>query len=158
MKNLIKKILREEFEKVEDYKRKYSDAYENYPNKKILPTLLKYLDGMVTIDMIVKSNDNPTTYTVYLDDVKEIAKNYCYGCSGTYHYPTGTNDLYTEIHAIDNDQYVGAVHQTMNDVFGGELDEWEFYDIIHKFLLDKIKKHMDNDGINAYPEEHDMDW
>ena len=22
----------------------------------------------------------------------------------------------------------------------------------------EIKKHMDNDGINAYPEEHDMDW
>ena len=39
------------------------------------------------------------------------------------------------------------VHETMLETFGGELD-WEFYDIIHKFLLDKIKKHMDNDGIN----------
>ncbi len=58
----------------------------------------------------------------------------------------------------DNDQYVGAVHETMLEIFGGELSDWEFYDIIHKFLLDKIKKHMDNDGINAYPEEHDMDW
>ena len=41
---------------------------------KNIAVILKYLDGMVTIDMIVKSNDNPTTYTVYLDDVKEIAK------------------------------------------------------------------------------------
>jgi len=156
MKNLIKKILKESM--VEDYKRKYSDAYENYPNKKILPVLLKYLNGMVTIDMIGKSNDNSTTYTVYLDDVKEIEKNYCYGCSGTYHYPTGTHDLYTATHMEDNDQFVSAVEMALIEIFGGELSNMEFYDIIHKFLLDKIKNHMDKDGINAYPEEHDMEW
>ena len=77
MKNLIKKILSEEFQNVEDYKRKYSNAYENYPNQKILPVILKYLDGMVTIDMIVKSNDNPTTYCLF-DDVKKC-KNYVMG-------------------------------------------------------------------------------
>ena len=34
----------------------------------------------------------------------------------------------------------------------------EFYSMVYKYLFDRIKKHMDNDGINAYPEEHDMDW
>ena len=150
--------LNEAFEDVEDYKKKFEGAYEKYPHTKIIPSILKYLDGMITIDMIVPSDKNSTTYTVYLDDVEPIEKNYCYGCSGTYHYPTGTNDLYTASHMEDNDQYVGAVHETMLEIFGGELSDWEFYDIIHKFLLDKIKKHMDNDGINAYPEEHDMDW
>ena len=44
------------------------------------------------------------------------------------------------------------------DVFGGELYNMEFYSIINKYLFDRIKKYMDNDMINDYPEEHDMDW
>lgn len=158
MKNLIKKILREEFDKVQDYKKRFENAYENYPHKKILPVILKYLDNIIKIDMIVKSNDNSTTYTVYLDDVDTIAKHYCYGCSGTFHYPTGTHDLYTATHWEDNDQYTSAVELALIDTFGGESGDLEYYDIIYKFILDKIKKHMDNDSINDYPEEHDMDW
>ena len=160
MKKLIKKILREEYgEKTKDYKKNMSTLHQEYfTNKKILPLIIKYLDSIINIDMIVKSNYNPTTYTVYFDDVEPIAKHYCYGCSGTFHYPTGTHDLYNVVHAEDNDQFVSAVELSIIGMFGGESSDMEFYSLIYKYLFDRIKKHMDNDGINAYPEEHDMDW
>jgi len=159
-KKLIKKILIEEFtERIEDYKKEKSEhSNEYFTNKKILPQIIKYLDSIINIDMIVKSNDNPSTYAVYLDDVEEISQHYCYGCSGTFHYPTGTHDLYTASDYEDNDQFTSAVEMAIIDVFGGELYNMEFYSIINKYLFDRIKKYMDNDMINDYPEEHDMDW
>ena len=160
MKNLIKKILKEEYgERTNDYKKTMSTLHKEYfTNKKILPLIIKYLDSIINIDMNVKSNDNSTTYTVYFDNVEPIFKHYCYGCSGTFHYPTGTHDIYTMTHAEDNDQFVSAVELAVIDVFGGDLSNMEFYSMVYKYLFDRIKKHMDNDGINAYPEEHDMDW
>jgi len=160
MKNLIKKILREEYgERTNDYKKTMSTLHKEYfTNKKILPLIIKYLDSIINIDMIVKSNDNSSTYTVYFDNGEEISQHYCYGCSGTFHYPTGTHDIYTMTHAEDNDQFVSAVELAVIDVFGGDLSNMEFYSMVYKYLFDRIKKHMDNDGINAYPEEHDMDW
>lgn len=159
-KKLIKKILIEEFtERIEDYKKEKSEhSNEYFTNRKILPQIIKYLDSIINIDMIVKSNDNPSTYAVYLDDVEEISQHYCYGCSGTFHYPTGTHDLYTASDYEDNDQFTSAVEMAIIDVFGGELYNMEFYSIINKYLFDRIKKYMDNDMINDYPEEHDMDW
>lgn len=159
-KKLIKKILIEEFtERIEDYKKEKSEhSNEYFTNRKILPQIIKYLDSIINIDMIVKSNDNSSTYTVYLDDVEEISQHYCYGCSGTFHYPTGTHDLYTASDYEDNDQFTSAVEMAIIDVFGGELYNMEFYSIINKYLFDRIKKYMDNDMINDYPEEHDMDW
>ena len=153
------KILKEEYsERIEDYKKIMSTQWQEYfTNKKILPSIIKYLDSIINIDMIVKS-DNSTTYTVYFDDVEPIAKNYCYGCSGTFHYPTGTHDIYNVVHAEDNDQFVSAVELAILDMFGGKSSDMEFYSIIYQYLFDKIKKHMDNDPINDYPEEHDMDW
>ena len=76
MKSLIKKILKEEFtERIEDYKKVMSSHHAEYfTNKKILPQIIKYLDSIINIDMIVKSNDNSSTYTVYLDDVEEISQ------------------------------------------------------------------------------------
>ena len=160
MKNLIKKILREEYsERIEDYKKNMSTLHQEYfTNKQILPSLIKYLDSIINIDMIVKSNENSTTYTVYFDDVEPIAKHYCYGCNGTFHYPTGTHDIYTMSHAEDNDQFVSAVELSIIDMFGGESSDMEFYSIIYQYLFDRIKRYMDNDPINDYPEEHDMDW
>ena len=160
MKNLIKKILREEYgERTNDYKKTMSTLHKEYfTNKKILPLIIKYLDSIINIDMIVKSNDNSSTYTVYFDNVEEISQHYCYGCSGTFHYPTGTHDIYTMTHAEDNDQFVSAVEMALIDVFGGDLSNMEFYSIIYKYLFDKIKRYMDNDRINDYPEEHDMDY
>lgn len=159
-KKLIKKILIEEFtERIEDYKKEKSEhSNEYFTNRKILPQIIKYLDSIINIDMIVKSNDNSSTYTVYLDDVEEISQHYCYGCSGTFHYPTGTHDLYTASDYEDNDQFTSAVEMAIIDVFGGELYNMEFYSIINKYLFDRIKKYMDNDRISDYPEEHDMDW
>ena len=160
MKSLIKKILKEEFtERIEDYKKVMSSHHAEYfTNKKILPQIIKYLDSIINIDMIVKSNDNSSTYTVYLDDVEEISQHYCYGCSGTFHYPTGTHDLYTANDHEDNDQFISAVELALIDVFGGDLSNMEFYSVIYAYLFDRIKKYMDNDMINDYPEEHDMDY
>ena len=160
MKTLIRKILIEEFtERIVDYKKEKSEhSNEYFTNKKILPQIIKYLDSIINIDMIVKSNDNSSTYTVYFDDVEEISQHYCYGCSGTFHYPTGTHDIYTMTHAEDNDQFVSAVELALIEVFGGDLSSMEFYSVIYTYLFDKIKRYMDNDRINDYPEEHDMDW
>jgi|TARA_R110000803_G_scaffold95678_3_gene163772 hypothetical protein len=160
MRFLIKKILREGYsEGINDYKKVQSQEHEEYfTNKKILPLIIKYLDSIINIDMIVKSNENSTTYTVYFDDVEPIAKHYCYGCSGTFHYPTGTHDIYTMSHAEDNDQFTSAVEGALIDMFGGELSNMEFYSLIYKYLFDIIKKYMDNDMVINYPEEHDMDW
>ena len=140
MKNLIKKILREEYsERIEDYKKNMSTLHQEYfTNKQILPLIIKYLDSIINIDMIVKS-DNSTTYTVYFDDVEPIAKNYCYGCSGTFHYPTGTHDIYNVVHAEDNDQFVSAVELAILDMFGGESSDMEFYSIIYQYLLEIIR-------------------
>ena len=160
MKKLIKKILREEYsERIEDYKKNMSTLHQEYfTNKQILPLIIKYLDSIINIDMIVTSPENPTTYTVYFEDVEPITKHYCYGCSGTFHYPTGTHDIYNVTHAEDNDQFVSAVELSIIDMFGGESSDMEFYSIIYQYLFDRIKKYMDNDPINDYPEEHDMDW
>jgi len=160
MKYLIKKILIEEFtERIVDYKKEKSEhSNEYFTNKKILPQIIKYLDSIINIDMIVKSNNNSSTYTVYLDDVEEISQHYCYGCSGTFHYPTGNHDIYTASDYEDNDQFTSAVEMAVIDVFGGDLYNMEFYSIINKYLFDKIKRYMDNDMVNDYPEEHDMDW
>ena len=161
MKILIKKILREEYsERIEDYKKNMSTRHKEYLRypERISPLVTKYLDSLINIDMIVKSNDNSTTYTVYFDDVEPIAKHYCYGCNGTFHYPTGNHDLYTVNHYEDNDQFTSAVEMALIDIFGGESRDMEFYSIIYQYLFDRIKKYMDNDPINDYPEEHDMDW
>ena len=140
-------------------KNKYKTLYPFDAIKKAIidNTIIKYLDSIINIDMIVKS-DNSTTYTVYFDDVEPIAKNYCYGCSGTFHYPTGTHDIYNVVHAEDNDQFVSAVELAILDMFGGKSSDMEFYSIIYQYLFDRIKKHMDNDPINDYTEEHDIDW
>ena len=161
MKNLIKKILREEYsERIEDYKKNMSARHKEYLKnpERISPLVTKYLDSLINIDMIVKSNENSTTYTVYFDDVEPIAKHYCYGCSAEFHYPTGTHDIYTMSHAEDNDQFTSAVESALIDMFGGELSNMEFYSLIYKYLFDIIKKYMDNDMVTNYPEEHDMDW
>jgi len=160
MRTIIRKILIEEFtERIVDYKKEKSEhSNEYFTNKKILPQIIKYLDSIINIDMIVKSNDNSSTYTVYFDNVEEISQHYCYGCSGTFHYPTGNHDIYTANDYEDNDQFVSAVELALIDVFGGDLSNMEFYSIIYKYLFNKIKRYMDNDRINDYPEEHDMDY
>ncbi len=154
------KILSEEFEKVQDYKKEMSTSHKEYLKFKeeITPLITKYLDSLINIEMIVKSNDNPTTYTVYFYDVEPISKHYCYGCGGTFHYPTGNHDLYTSNHYEDNDQFTSAVEMAVIDMFGGDLSDMEFYSLIYEYLFDRIKRYMDNDPINDYPEEHDMDW
>ena len=161
MKKLIKKILREEYsERIEDYKKTMSTRHKEYLRfpEKITPLVTKYLDSLIDIEMIVRSSDNTTTYTVYFYDVDPITKHYCYGCGGIFHYPTGNHDLYTENHYEDNDQFVSAVELAVIDMFGGESGDMEFYSLIYKYLFDRIKKYMDNDPIRDYPEEHDMDW
>ncbi len=152
-------INEESTQNIVDYKKVMSSQHEEYfTNTHILPHIIKYLDSIINIDMIVKSNDNSSTYTVYFDNVEEISQHYCYGCSGTFHYPTGTHDIYTTTNAEDNDQFVSAVELALIDVFGGDLSNMEFYSIIYKYLFNKIKRYMDNDRINDYPEEHDMDY
>ena len=152
-------INEESTQNIVDYKKVMSSHHDEYfTNTQILPHIIKYLDTIINIDMIVKSNDNSSTYTVYFDDVEAISQHYCYGCSGTFHYPTGTHDIYTMSNAEDNDQFVSAVELALIDVFGGDLSSMEFYSVIYKYLFEKIKRYMDNDRINDYPEEHDMDY
>ncbi len=66
-------INEESTQNIVDYKKVMSTNHAEYfTNTQILPHIIKYLDSIIKIDMIVKSNDNSSTYTVYFDDVYVI--------------------------------------------------------------------------------------
>jgi hypothetical protein len=157
MKDLIKKILKEQSEKKTDLKLMHSTNAEEFKYPNLLPQIVKFLDKVIRITMIDPSLEDENTYTVYLKDHPTINKHFCWGCTSVYHYPTANHDLEEMSHIEDTDQYVSAVELAIKETFGFPDDSMDFYHIVYDYLFKKAKEFMDNDSKN-YPDTHDMDY
>ena len=109
------------------------------------------MDKIIQFDGNILPADLPEDWRAYFHN-EPFEEHLCYGCNGVYTYST-SGDINREQDSIDNDDTVSAIAIAITELMGGE---WmDYYYVVHKYLLDRIKKDMKEKN---YPDTHEMEW